>query len=108
MSAGVSTELEFGVVSARPILNASCKPQKVLPEPLRRFPNRQLRRVPVADVEDFPIVVHFSPQRSQSVATPASQGAPFFGVHAGDGRIRGGVRRDGDGVRRNYAEEGKE
>lgn len=101
MSAGVSTELEFGVVSARPILNASCKPEKVLPEPLRRLPNRQLRHVPVADVEDSPVVVHFSPRRNQSVAALPAEGAPIFSVRAGDGRIRGGVRRDGDGLHRN-------
>lgn len=108
MSAGVSTEREFGAVSARAILHANCKPQKVFPEPLRRVPNRHLRHVPVADVEDSPVVVHFSPRWNQSVAAPAAEGALIVGVRAGDGRIRSGVRRDGDGMRRNCAEEGKE
>lgn len=66
VGAGVGWELHLGVVCEGTVLHALRKPQE-LSDTIFGLPLWHLRMVPVTDVEDSPIIVHFSPRRSREI-----------------------------------------
>ena len=94
MGPSMSRKLHHGVVSKRTVLHALREPEE-LAEPLIGVPCRHVWGVPVTDIEDSAIAVHFPAIRYQSDVS-ASEWA-VAGVGAGDCGIGcGGEGESGD------------
>lgn len=67
MGSSVDRQVELRVVGERSILHAELEPQEVA-DPILGTIERKVRCVPVGDVKDSPIAVHFSPYGFRGVA----------------------------------------